>query len=137
MKAELEALTGITESLSVIQQHSSSPIRIPDLANVSGSQITEWHFLAKILRGEEAIRIYPEGHCLWIELPADAVVSEGTFGVTLPLFAEIGGQRVELGTVEAWLTDPTLIERRTQDDHAFYAVSTPDRRVRFRLPDAG
>ncbi|GHF35334.1 hypothetical protein AMYBAR_003838 [Amycolatopsis bartoniae] len=136
MQDELRSLTEAIESLSVIQQHTSSPIRVPDWADVTNNQIADWHFVAAILSGHEAARRYPEGHCLIVELSTDTVVPEGTFAVTVPLFTQIGPQRIELGHVEAWLTDPITIERRTQGDHTYHAVTTLDRRVRYRLSDA-
>lgn len=136
MQHKVHSLTQAIEFLSIIQEHSSAPILVPDWTQVTTDHIAEWQFVATILNGHKAIRTYPEGHCLIIELPADTVIPDGTFAVTVPLSAQIGTEQVQLGRVEAWLTDAVMIEHYAQETRTLHALTTPERRVRFRLPDA-
>lgn len=108
----LQALTGqvnAIDSLAVIQRHTATPIRVPNFDTLPPGQAKTWDFAAKLLRGEDVTRTYPEGHCLIVELGTDIAVPEEKLGITLPLTVDIGEQTIDLGQVEAWLTSPASL----------------------------
>jgi len=127
-------MVNAVDSLAHIQQHTSTPIRVPDLTSLPRGQIRRWHFAAKLLRGEDVTVTYPEGHCLVIELATDITASEGSLGVSVPLTVDIDGQEIDLGRVEVWLNNPTLIERKEYRERVHHAFTTPDRSVCYRRP---
>lgn len=133
----LQALTGMVnavDSLAVIQRHTSTPIRVPAFDDLPPGQVKSWRSAAKILLGEDVTVTYPAGHCLIVELDADITAPEETFGIAVPWTVDIGEQSIELGHMEAWLTSPTLVERKEHEGRTYHALTTPDRSVRYRRP---
>lgn len=132
---ETRTLTGlfnVIDSLAIIQRHTSTVIRVPDLAAIPPGQTKDWSIAAKILRGEEVRMTYPEGHCIIAELDTGIAPPEGEFGITKPMPVVIGEQRVDLGATEVWLSNATLVECTQHEGRMRYAFTTPDRIVRYR-----
>jgi hypothetical protein len=117
------------DALTCIQRHTSTPVLVPDFTGLPAGQVDAWRFAAKILSGEDATRTYPEGHCLVLALDAAITEPEGTFAVSVPWTVDVGAQRIDLGRVEVWLTDSTLLERTERDGVTYHAFTTPDRTV--------
>jgi hypothetical protein len=134
MQQTLTSTINALDSLAVIQRHTSTPIRVPDFGALPPGQVKRWRFAEKILLGEDVTVTYPAGHCLIIELEADITAPGETFGISLPLMVDIGGQSIDLGRIEAWLTSPTLIERKEHQGRIYYSFTTPDRSVRCHRP---
>lgn len=132
----LTSVFNIIDALATIQRHTPSAIRVPDLATIPPEQIRSWIITAKALLGEEVTMTYPEGHCINVLLSTDVAVPEGEFGITVPMTVGIGNQIIDLGTIETWLTDPTLVERRLHEGRVHYAFTTPGRTVRYQRPPA-
>ncbi|MFI7492942.1 hypothetical protein ACIBXA_31670 [Micromonospora echinaurantiaca] len=135
-RRELDALTTAVEALATIQQHTTVPIRVPDLSGAVSEEVNRWLFAARLLGGDEVSGTYPEGQCLWVGLDDEVdLPDDGTVGIELPLTVSVGGQRVDLGTMVVWLSNATLVERRQHQGRIFHALTTPDRRYRYRLAD--
>lgn len=77
---------------------------------------------------------YPEGHCINAVLDTDVAAPQGEFGITTPMTVRIGDQVVDLGTIELWLSDPTLVDRRQHEGRVHHSFTTPDRTVRYHRP---
>ena len=122
------------DSLALIQRHTPIVIRVPDFAAIPPGQVVSWHNAAKILCGEDVTITYPQGRCIVVVPETSITLPEGAFAVTTPMTIGIGKQTIGLGTVEVWLTDPTLVERRQYEGRMYYAFTTPDRTVRYRCP---
>lgn len=130
-------LTGMFDAidlLTLIQRHTPTVIRVPDFAAIPSRQPRNWLIAAKILCGEDVTMTYPEGHCINVVLDTDIAAPEGGFGITTPMTVGIGKQSIDLGTVEVWLIDPTLVERRQHEGRMHYAFTTPGRTVRYHRP---
>jgi hypothetical protein len=55
----------------------------------------------------------PDDSCLVLELGAEIdVPGQGTIGMPRPLVVTVGGEEVDLGGMEIWLSDATLVRRR-------------------------
>lgn len=130
----LGSLFDAIDSLTVIQRHTATVIRVPDFATVPPGQARTWLIAAKILRGEDVTMTYPEGQCIIVVLDTGVAAPEGAFGITTPMTVGIGRQSIDLGTIETWLTEPTLVERRQHEGRMHYAFTTPDRTVSYRRP---
>jgi hypothetical protein len=70
-----------------------------------------------------------------LSLDSEIAHPEGASGVATPLTVAIGEQCFDLGTTQAWLTDPALVERREHGGQAYYSFTTPGRVVRYRCSD--
>lgn len=128
----LAGLFNIIDSLAVIQRHTPTVIRVPELAAVPPGQTKDWLIAARILRGEEVRMTYPEGHCIIAELDTGIAAPEDEFGFTVPMPVVVGEQRVDLGATEVWLSNATLVERSQHAGRMRYAFTTPDRIIRYR-----
>ena len=139
MQHALRDTTSAIDSLALIQQHTPTPIRVPDFDTLPPGQIRRWHFAAGLLRGEDIMVTYPEGHCLIVELDTEIAAPDGPLGIAVPLIVHIGEQQVDLGQVEAWLKDATLVERREHEGRTYHTFTTPDRSIRYHRSsdDAG
>jgi hypothetical protein len=65
-------------------------------------------------------------HCIIVVLDTDIAAPEGAFGITMPMTAGIGKQSIDFGTIEVWLTDPTLVERRQHEGRVHCSFTMPD-----------
>ncbi|MGC5055094.1 hypothetical protein ACLQ2S_27035 [Micromonospora sp. DT48] len=130
----LRILTLTIEALAAIQQHTSTPIRVPDLSLVSPEEQHRWLLAARLLGGEEVVATYPVGRCLVLELRSEVDVPDGgTLGMKQPLDVVVGDAQVNLGEMEIWLSDATLVRREEREDRTYHLFTTPDRRYRYRL----
>jgi hypothetical protein len=130
---KLRILTSTVDALATIQHHTSTPIGVPDLSVVSPEDQQRWIFAARLLRGEEVVATYPEGHCLVLELGSEVDLPDGgTLGMARPLDVAVGGEQVDLGEVEIWLRDATLVRRDERDERTYHLFTTPDRCYRYR-----
>lgn len=76
-----------------------------------------------------------EGYAFHLALPEGSSPPTTTFQVRLPLTTYVGGGVLELGTMRAELTDPTLHSVKNLDDGSVvFVVETKDRTIRY-LPD--
>ncbi|MEV4513791.1 hypothetical protein AB0K00_33130 [Dactylosporangium sp. NPDC049525] len=133
---ELKLTSRTLDVLAEIQQHTSTPIRVPDLAQTTYDDVSRWYFAARLLRGEEVIQTIPDDQVLMFDLGTDFEDLEGTFAVELPLEVQIGSQRIELDPMVVWLTDATMVSRTHSEGRTHYAFTTPDRTYRCtRRPD--
>jgi hypothetical protein len=108
---------------------------VPDVDELTAQQLAQWRFVASVLRGEDIIRTYPEGHQLLIELTAELPDSAlaGSVTITVPLTVDIGSESLDLGRVGVVLENPTLLQRIPQgEDRIVHAFTTPDRSVRYQ-----
>lgn len=130
----LAAMFRLMEDLLTIQQNASAVVRVPDIDELTAQQVAQWRFVASILRGEDVTRTYPEGHQLLIELAEELPDSDlaGLVTITVPLTVDIGRETLDLGRVGVVLDNPTLLQRIPQEDRIVHALTTPDRRVRYR-----
>jgi hypothetical protein len=131
LEQELGMVIRAIDSLVTIQQHTGAPIRVPDFGKIPPGDIKRWNLTAKLLRGEDVTGTYPEGHCLLVELETEIVAPEGPLGIALPLAVQVGEQQIDVGQMEVWLTDATLVERRAHAGHTYHAFTTPDRTYRY------
>lgn len=131
MQHKLRETASVIDSLALIQQHTSAPIRVPNFDMVPPEQIMRWHLAARLLQGEDITVTYPEGGCFIVKFDTDIETPEGTFGIAVPLIVHVGEQQVDLGQVEAWLTDAMLVERVEHEGHTYYKFTTPDRTIRY------
>lgn len=137
MQQALQDMVSTIDALALIQQHTPTPIRVPDFDRLPHGQIAKWHAAAKLLQGEDITVTYPEGHCLIVELDTEITTPEGPLGIVVPLIVHVAQQQVDLGQVEAWLKDATLVERREHAGRMYHAFTTPDRSIRYhRSADA-
>ncbi len=127
----LKRLFVMIESLATIQQHTPTPVRVPDLDSTPPGEINRWRLAAKLLHGEDVTATYPEGQCLIVELDTEISAAEGPIGVTVPLTIQVGADQINLGLVEVWLADATLVERTVHAGRVHHAFTTPDRTYRY------
>lgn len=129
-----EALDGArvpVDALAVLQQHTGTIVRVPDLAETTVAQVAEWQRAATILEGNEVIAAYPDGHALGIELEAKVESIPGLLAVEVPLDVSVGEQKIHCGKVLMWIEDATILEQREIDGQWILWLSTPERRIRF------
>lgn len=133
-----EVLDGVAvpvDALARLQQHTGTIVRVPDLTETTFAQVAEWQRAATILEGKEVIAAYPEGHALGVELPAEVDTIPGLLAIDVPLDVTIGEQTIHFGTARMWIEDATILERRDVDGRSVHWLTTPNRRVRFSLPE--
>jgi hypothetical protein len=121
------------DALVTIQARSRVPIAVPDLSKTPVAHIREWLTVAELLNAGEASASYPEGQSLVLEVGPEVELPSGPFGIMVPLGVTVGAERLELGQVEVWLDDPTIVTHAERDDRVFYAITTADRSYRYRL----
>lgn len=134
LSSTLTMMTRLLDVLAVIQDHTGTVVRVPDLSKLTAEQVAEWRRAARILDGEEVISAYPEGHAILAELAVEVEQPDRPLGIALPFEVRVGSQTVSLGTVELWMDEPTLVERRDDNGQVIHVFTTPDRQVRFRRP---
>lgn len=129
----LAAMFRLMDDLATIQQHTSAVVRVPEADDVSDRQLLEWRFVARVLRGDDVERRYPEGHKLLIELSEDLpdAALEDSLTISLPLTVDVGKEALDLGRVGVVLDNPTLLERIPSEAGAVHAFTTPDCTVRY------
>ncbi|GLZ00783.1 hypothetical protein [Actinoplanes sp. NBRC 103695] len=128
---KIDFLTEAIGALATIQQHTSTPIRVPDLTLVTFEQHRRWILAAHLLAGKEVLTTYPDGQCLVLELGSDVdVPNGGTIGMAVPLNVVIDGATIELGGMEIWLNEATLVRREQRGDRTYHLFTTPGRRYR-------
>jgi len=131
----LDSVAVPVDTLTRLQQHTGAIVRVPDLTETTFAQVEEWRRAATILEGKDAIAAYPEGHALGVELPAEVDTIPGLLAIEVPLAVTIGHQSIHFGTALMWIEDATILERREVEGRTVQWLATPDRRVRFSLPE--
>jgi hypothetical protein len=135
---KLNELMMMIDALVTIQQHTSVLIRVPAPGATLPADTRRWQVAAQLLRGENVTGIYPEGQCLMVELKTEIEgVEDGPLGINMPFMVQVGDQRIELGQLEVWLADATLVARREQEGRTYYAFTTPDRTYRYHWSSGG
>ncbi|HYN30865.1 MAG TPA: hypothetical protein VES95_13505 [Dermatophilaceae bacterium] len=121
------------EPLTRFQEHTSTPILTPDLEGVTHKEVAGWQRVAAVLDGEEITGTYPEGHALMVVLGSEVTFDESQPArILLPLTAKVGGQSIDLGHCEAVLDSPEVLDRRSEGGQVTHALTTPDRKIRWR-----
>jgi hypothetical protein len=114
-------LLRVCEALATIQEHTVTPVRIPDLTETTLDQAQEWINAARLLRGETLRMTWSR---FGVQLHEDAAPpdpEEGPVAVAVaePLAVEVGGEQIPLGEKLAHLpaarVDPaTLVDGRVE-----------------------
>jgi len=115
------------ESLALIQRHTSTVIRVPDFAAIPSAEVGSWLITAKILRGEDVTMTY----CINVVLDTGIAVPEGELGI---MTVDVGKQRIDLGMVEVWLTDPCSWTAGSMRDRCTTPSRHPTAAVHHRRP---
>ena len=133
-RAYFEAVSRILDTLAFLQGHAAETLYVPDFAAVDPQQLYGWHRTADLLRGEIFITHYPHDHALFVEIDGEVVLIDGEdLRIRMPLQVYIGTQLIDLGHMEAVLTNPTLISRHERANGRYlHAFTTPDNTVRWR-----
>jgi hypothetical protein len=134
--SRFKANVTIVEMLVELQAHTSQVITFPAPEAVAAGQVNMWDRVSRVLRGEDVKVSYPADQQMIVE--AGQRLKTGVpAGLLQPLVVEIGNQRVDLGQVELWLDDPTVLEVIELDDGDFrHRVELPDRTLRYRRGSA-
>jgi hypothetical protein len=136
MARDLARSIRVVDALVVIQQQTSTLIRVPDFDKLPPGQIPSWLVAAKLLSGTEVTGTYPEGHAIVVELNRDVAVPSGSLGVVVPFAVKVGDETIDLGQQEVWLDNPTQVGRQEADGLIRYSFTTPDRTARYRWTGA-
>lgn len=121
------------EALITIQHRARSLILVPDLKETPPAQIRSWLTTAELLNTGEVSASYPQGQSLVVQVASGIETPTGPFGVAIPLQVLVGEERVDLGKVEVWLTEYTLLIRQDRGGQSFLVFTTPDRSYKYRL----
>lgn len=131
----LATVRRILEILNVIQDHTGTVIRVPDIPKVHPSQLQAWRVAASMLQGRELTVTVPEGHALTIDLDSEIQV-EDSVAVSMPWTVTIDDQVIDLGRYEVLLEEPTLLHRSPVDGGFSHTFTTKDNKVKQRRGSA-
>lgn len=131
IRESLDGDRAVVDTLAVLQQHTGTIVRVPDLAETTMAQVAEWRRAAMILEGSEVIATYPEGHALGIEIETEFESIPGLLAVELPLDVSVGEQKIHFGTMNMWIEDAAILEQREVDGQWILWLTTPERQIRF------
>lgn len=129
----LDAIAVPVNALAVLQQHTGTIVRVPDLTRTTIGQVAQWRRTAMILEGKEVIATYPAGHALGIELAAEVESIPGPLAVEVPLDVSVGKQTIHFGTALMWIEDATILEQREVDGQWILWLTTTEGQIRFSL----
>ncbi|ONI61103.1 hypothetical protein ALI44B_11440 [Leifsonia sp. ALI-44-B] len=131
----LDGVAVPVDALARLQLHTGTIVRVPDLTETTFAQVALWQRAATVLEGKEAIAAYPEGHALEVELPAEVDTIPGQLAIEVPLDVTVGHQTIHFGTALMWIEHATILERREVDGRSVHRLTTPNRHIRFSLPN--
>lgn len=128
----LATILDLVRILTAIQGHTGKVIKTPDIWAITARQVDEWRRAVTVLEGVDVVVTYPEGQALTIELPAGIELPDDEIGILQPFGVVVGTQEIELGEVELWLKNYTLVGRKTVGEVDVCTFTVPERRVIYR-----
>lgn len=132
---DLNRAAEVVNELAVLQQHTGTIVRVPDLMKTTDAQVAMWRRAATMLEGGEVTGTFSEGHALTIRIENKFDSIPELLVVEVPFEVSVGEQNIHFGTKYVWLEKATVIEQREIDGEWLLTLTTPDRRIRFSLAD--
>ncbi|MBF4549362.1 restriction endonuclease [Pseudoclavibacter sp. VKM Ac-2888] len=105
-----------------IQKRTDARVLTPDFSSISGDNLAHWRFVVGLLSGQSYARpVSPDGR-FYIELAHSVVLPTGSFTLTSPLVAEVGDQRIALGTIGYEFLGAEVIEKVPSENGALFTL---------------